>query len=34
MLSMGFKKELDEILEYLPEVQSKWLFSATMPQWN
>ena len=31
MLSMGFKKELDEILEYLPEVQSKWLFSATMP---
>ena len=31
MLSMGFKKELDQILEYLPEVQSKWLFSATMP---
>ncbi len=31
MLSMGFKKELDEILKFLPEVQSKWLFSATMP---
>ena len=31
MLSMGFKKELDEILSFLPETQSKWLFSATMP---
>tara|TARA_B110000459_G_scaffold145907_1_gene158976 strand:+ start:1438 stop:2547 length:1110 start_codon:yes stop_codon:yes gene_type:complete len=31
MLSMGFKKELDQILKFLPEVQSKWLFSATMP---
>ena len=31
MLSMGFKKELDEILEFLSEVESKWLFSATMP---
>lgn len=31
MLSMGFKKELDEILNYLEEVQNKWLFSATMP---
>lgn len=31
MLSMGFKKELDEILDFLPEVASKWLFSATMP---
>ena len=31
MLSMGFKKELDEILEFLPEAESKWLFSATMP---
>tara|TARA_X000001036_G_scaffold430252_1_gene462637 strand:+ start:96 stop:1217 length:1122 start_codon:yes stop_codon:yes gene_type:complete len=31
MLSMGFKKELDEILDFLPEVESKWLFSATMP---
>ena len=32
ILSMGFKKELDEILSFLPEAQSKWLFSATMPQ--
>ena len=31
MLSMGFKKELDEILVSLKEVKSKWLFSATMP---
>ena len=31
MLSMGFKKELDEILDFLPETDSKWLFSATMP---
>ena len=31
MLSMGFKKELNKILGFLPEVQSKWLFSATMP---
>ena len=31
MLSMGFKKELDEILDFLPEAGSKWLFSATMP---
>ena len=31
MLSMGFKKELDEILNSLKEVRSKWLFSATMP---
>tara|TARA_B100001142_G_scaffold311836_1_gene346623 strand:+ start:20641 stop:21762 length:1122 start_codon:yes stop_codon:yes gene_type:complete len=32
MLSMGFKKELDEILDFLPEARCKWLFSATMPQ--
>lgn len=32
MLSMGFKKELDEILSMLAVVQNKWLFSATMPQ--
>ncbi len=32
MLSMGFKKELDEILNFMSEVQSKWLFSATMPE--
>ena len=31
MLSMGFKKELDEILGSLPAVENKWLFSATMP---
>ena len=31
MLSMGFKKELDEILSFLTNVESKWLFSATMP---
>lgn len=31
MLSMGFKKELDEILSSLPSVENKWLFSATMP---
>lgn len=32
MLSMGFKKELDEILSSLAEIKNKWLFSATMPQ--
>ena len=32
MLSMGFKKDLEEILKGLPAVESKWLFSATMPQ--
>ena len=31
MLSMGFKKELDEILSFLPQVENKWLFSATIP---
>ena len=31
MLSMGFKKELDEILSKLSSVKNKWLFSATMP---
>ena len=31
MLSMGFKKELDEILSFLPSAENKWLFSATMP---
>lgn len=31
MLSMGFKKELDEILGFLANVENKWLFSATMP---
>ncbi len=31
MLSMGFKKELDQILSYLKNTENKWLFSATMP---
>lgn len=31
MLSMGFQKELDEILSFLPAVKNKWLFSATIP---
>ena len=31
MLSMGFKKELDEILSSLSSVENKWLFSATLP---
>jgi ATP-dependent RNA helicase DeaD len=31
MLSLGFQKELDEILSFLPAVESKWLFSATIP---
>lgn len=31
MLSMGFKKQLDIILERLPEQRNTWLFSATMP---
>ncbi|MBL3658168.1 DEAD/DEAH box helicase [Fulvivirga sediminis] len=31
MLSMGFKKELDQILGFLSDVKNKWLFSATMP---
>ena len=30
MLSMGFKKELDKILAILPELQNRWLFSATI----
>ncbi|MGB5943935.1 MAG: DEAD/DEAH box helicase [Leeuwenhoekiella sp.] len=32
MLSMGFKKELNTILDTLSNVQNKWLFSATMPE--
>jgi ATP-dependent RNA helicase DeaD len=31
MLSMGFKKELDQILEYVSNAENKWLFSATIP---
>ena len=32
MLNMGFKEEIDEILEYTPEDKYTWLFSATMPK--
>ena len=32
MLSMGFKEDLNKILSFLPDVECKWLFSATMPQ--
>lgn len=31
MLSMGFKEELDEVLNKLSSVENKWLFSATIP---
>lgn len=31
MLSMGFKKELNQILSFVPQEANKWLFSATMP---
>ncbi|HEY8935453.1 MAG TPA: DEAD/DEAH box helicase [Cyclobacteriaceae bacterium] len=32
MLNMGFKEDLDEILQHTPETKSTWLFSATMPR--
>ncbi len=32
MLSMGFKKELDTILNYSSGSRNTWLFSATMPE--
>ncbi len=32
MLNMGFKEEIDEILESVPEERRTWLFSATMPR--
>ncbi|MDB6137780.1 MAG: ATP-dependent helicase [Verrucomicrobiaceae bacterium] len=32
MLSMGFKKELLEILKLTPQRRSTWLFSATFPE--
>jgi ATP-dependent RNA helicase DeaD len=32
MLSMGFKTQLEKILEKLPHAKQKWLFSATMPE--
>jgi ATP-dependent RNA helicase DeaD len=31
MLNMGFKEELDTILEFTPDTKQTWLFSATMP---
>lgn len=32
MLNMGFKDDLDTILEQTPETKNTWLFSATMPK--
>ena len=32
MLNMGFKEDIDSILEVTPEEKSVWLFSATMPK--
>lgn len=32
MLNMGFKEEIDAILDNTPETKITWLFSATMPQ--
>lgn len=32
MLSMGFKRELDQILSTVAKVKNKWLFSATLPK--
>ena len=32
MLNMGFKEELDTILEFTPKEKRTWLFSATMPK--
>jgi ATP-dependent RNA helicase DeaD len=32
MLNMGFKEDIDEILEHTPEQRVTWLFSATMPK--
>lgn len=31
MLSMGFKDELEAILNHIPQERATWLFSATMP---
>jgi len=31
MLNMGFREEIDNILQYTPEEKMVWLFSATMP---
>lgn len=32
MLNMGFKEDIDEILDQTPDTKSVWLFSATMPK--
>jgi ATP-dependent RNA helicase DeaD len=32
MLNMGFKEDLDEILQHTPAEKKVWLFSATMPR--
>ena len=32
MLNMGFKQEIDDILDNTPEDKLTWLFSATMPE--
>lgn len=32
MLNMGFKEDIDQILETTPEEKLTWLFSATMPR--
>ena len=32
MLNMGFKEEIDDILQYTPNEATTWLFSATMPK--
>ena len=32
MLNMGFKEDIDDILEYTPTSKKTWLFSATMPR--
>jgi ATP-dependent RNA helicase DeaD len=32
MLNMGFKEDIDSILEKIPENRRVWLFSATMPK--
>lgn len=32
MLNMGFKEEIDAILDNTPETKNTWLFSATMPK--
>ncbi len=31
MLNMGFKEDIDAILETTPDIKNVWLFSATMP---